>query len=806
MLNRFLARMFRGRPAARPQRSRLSLEQLEDRLVLSGTPSAVGTQTQALTNPSIDGNGATRQYIPAGNYLTVASQTVTVDAATQTGQFKLAFQAQAWSGVSNRVGVRYLIDSQLDANDAVVRSGTSSDAIEDIGSNGWQSLYLNRLITLAPGTHTIVVQVFANNEGIDATQSLSICSVSLNLTGFNTADGQHTADGVLTQALTSPASGRSGQQDITAGSWQTVTSQSVTVGPNKTGVYDLAFQAQARAIMRDHIAVRYLIDGKIDPSDVALTSIGTGADTSEDFSAGNGWGDWHTLLLLHELALTPGNHTISIQVQSDTTVSETANLTVYTPTLSLIGYNLVDGVRGAGGLQTQLPASAVNTAPGQQNLTAGSWQTVASQSVSIVGPRTGLYDFGFQAQALSQFANRVYVRYLIDGQPDPNDLAVAQSSSEADAVVDFNDYTVADSWHSLFLAQLLSLTPGNHIVSVQVYSTTPSPNDQPDLVVAAPTMHLMGFNNVSMSVTPGNPSTFSYDPASHVLTVNGRATVDQFKFTQMTQSAADGTLSTLYTVTMNGSSLTYNSSQLAAIVVKGYGGRNSAQLFTNDTYVGADGLTHETPEQISMAPGGAILQKLDGNGSPYNFLQLMGFTNIRANMGHADSAQLHDSQNNDTFVTVGLTSTMTGFGYKEYVHGAGSVTGFSTTGHDIAYQYDGSGPSTFTATGVTSSTMTGTDQGQSFTNTALGFKYNYGIGRHKGDIANLYDSPGNDVFVAVGTVSSLYSATNRGAYTMFNQATGFGHVNAFSTAGGTDLSYNHAPGLNSVSGFKRVFG
>ncbi len=196
MFQRLFATLFPHRPATgrpqRPQRCRLAVEQLEDRQLLSATPAAIGTLTQTLFNPTLDASGSVVQYITAGNYQTVASQTVTVT-SSQNGLFQLSFQAQAYSGLSTRVGVRYLIDSQYDPNDAVIRAGTGADAIADIGTSGWQTLYLSRLLTLSAGTHTIIVQVYSTTPAATAAQSLAVSSPQFSVVGFSTIDGQGAA-------------------------------------------------------------------------------------------------------------------------------------------------------------------------------------------------------------------------------------------------------------------------------------------------------------------------------------------------------------------------------------------------------------------------------------------------------------------------------------------------------------------------------------------------------------------------------------------------------------------------------------
>jgi hypothetical protein len=790
---------------------------LEDRRLLAGLPAAANLITQTLTNPTVDGTGATLQYLPAGNYQTVANEAVTVGAG-QTGLFQLTFQAQAWSGVSTRVGIRYLIDGQFDPGDAVIRSGTAADVIEDVGSSGWQSLYLTRLVTLSAGTHLVEVQIYSTAQGFTPSQSCAIYAPVLSLLAFNTVDGFPTADGIQVQSLTSPLGGSSNRQAVTVGTWQTVTSANLTVGPSKTGLYDLTFEAIGNVAASTRVTVRYLIDGKVDPRDLSLTSTGPGADVTEDFADAFGGGQWHTVVLSRQLALGIGTHTIAIQVMDSALTSTPAQLAIYTPVLTLIGYNTVDAQHSADGLQTLAVATPVAGAAGQQNVTAGGWQTVASLSVPVAGIRSGLFMLGFQAQAQSSSANRVYVRYLIDGKVDPNDVGIQQSASESDAVEDFFDAGGGDAWHMLSLIRPLAMGPGTHTVSVQVWCTQVGV-DAPDLVIHTPALHVTGINNITPTSgtggtggtggggggTTGGP-TFSYNPTTQVLTINGKASNNQFKFVQSTHAAADGTLTTKYTFTLNGATVSYTSAQLSRVIVNGVGISNTATLYTNDTYIGADGVRHETQEQANLGPGGGILQKFDALGNPFTFLRLAHFTSIYAYMGHADSATYTDSVGNDTFVSAGLSSHMNGNGFYNYVTGAGSVAAMSTNGgHDVAYLYDGSGASTFTATGTISSTMTGTDGGASFTNTALGFMTNYGIARHGGDIANLYDSPGNDVFVGMATLSYMYHYTGR-IQTMYNAASGFSHVNAFSTAGGTDSSFNYAPSKNTVTGFKRIVG
>src|SRR6516162_580709 len=118
MLNRLFRGVDRARGDARMRRCRLTIEQLEDRLVPATAPAVLGVETQALADPANLGSGTQYQVITTGTYQRVASQTVTVGPG-QTGLVDLHFQAQAFAGLATRVGVRYLIDGQVDPNDAV---------------------------------------------------------------------------------------------------------------------------------------------------------------------------------------------------------------------------------------------------------------------------------------------------------------------------------------------------------------------------------------------------------------------------------------------------------------------------------------------------------------------------------------------------------------------------------------------------------------------------------------------------------------------------------------------------------------
>ncbi len=789
MFDRLFARMNKAGKAHKAGHCRPVVELLEDRLVpaTATNPAITGVQTQTLANPA---NTIGRQVIAAGVYQTVASQAVTIT-AKQTGLVNLSFEAQAFAGATNRLGIRYLIDGNPDPSDAALTvAGTEADAVEDIVGNTWQTLRLYHQLTLTAGTHVISVQILGTTVPLNPGDELSVYTPVLSLTGYNVVDLRPAAVGVQTQLPSSPLTGAPGEQVITAGSFQTVSTATVTVGGSQTGVYDLAFQAQAFTSMKNRALVRYLIDGKPDPADAGLAASPGAADTVEDFYDGFGGGAWHTLFLTHQLNLSAGTHTITVQVECTSHGLLGQDLLVFTPTLGLTGYTVIDGTHAADGVQVQTPAGA-------QSITAGAWQTVASKQITLNATNTGTFAFGFQAQAFADRGNRVFVRYLIDGRPDPNDVAASLSPNTADATVDFLDSLgTGGTWQTLALTRLLSLPAGTHTIAVQVECTDPGPTPGQDLSVYAPVLHLTSFNAI-----PQSPY-FHLDPGTATLIINGTAGNDQFTFSQST-SIVSGAPVTTYHFSMNGATANYTSAQVHTVVVNGGGGNDAAVLNTNDTYVGSDHKPHETTELAAFGAGGGVLDRVNASGSAVSFLYVNSFAKVTLNMGRADVASLFaDPSQANTYTTAGLTATMAGSNYSYQVNGAGAVYGYAASARDRSYQNDGSGASTYTVSGTAFSVMQGTDQRRSFFNEGLGFVYNYGIAHHASqDIAIIYDSPNNDVFVGGTSYSYLYSDDASGNFAMFDAVSGFGKVYAYSFVGGIDVAINHDPTVNILTGF-----
>jgi hypothetical protein len=304
-----------------------------------------------------------------------------------------------------------------------------------------------------------------------------------------------------------------------------------------------------------------------------------------------------------------------------------------------------------------------------------------------------------------------------------------------------------------------------------------------------------------VTVTAVIPAGFSLDASSQTLTINDGAA--QFMYWQGSVVDSAGTLHTTYDFAVHGQAIAYPDSQVAQVVVASQGIGNSAILVTNDTYVGTDGMTHETRETAWMRPGGGILYRYNAGGSPITFLQLSGFTISYAYVGRADDAQVTGVKGSgveNIFATGGDYSYVVGGGEFHLVSGARYVYGYAANAADQAWHYDSAGGlDAFVAWGNAYSYISGSDPaGNSFFNVAVGFQVSYGISTHGNAIAYLVDSPGNDVFFGATTYSYLSGSDSAGS--VFNVAEGFALVFAESFLGGTDFAYNYDHNHNILGG------
>jgi hypothetical protein len=487
---------FQGkRPSAsRPSRRPPSLvERLESRQLLSATNplAADGYQTQVPVSPS--SAGAQSQYVTHGSYQTVSSLSVDLSGSgntSATGLFDLSFQAQVRSNsASDQVLVRVLVDGNPDAVDLAF----GHDLIENLTQNNygnWSSLSLTEQLTLTPGvTHTIEVQVQDTAAAGSGLPDLVVWNPVLQATGYNTVDSVAAAVGMSQTQTTA--------QFVAAGNYQTIASLTLNVTAAETGQFALAFQSQVMSnSTSDQVKVRYLIDGNPDPNDLAASQ-GSGADLIQNLIKPSLYSNWGTLSLSQQLTLGVGTHTITVQIEG-TTAAPNANgqdLDVAGTSLALTGYNIIDGQKAASAYQTQTAVSPPGST--SQNITAGSYQTVSSQLLTV-GP--GVVNLAFQAQVSTGSVNdQVVVRYLIDGLPDPNDLAVGQITG-ADLIENLTQSNLGSST-SLSLYHQLTLTGGTHVITIQVQDKSTAGNGAPDLVVSQPVLQLTAENTISGAPT-----------------------------------------------------------------------------------------------------------------------------------------------------------------------------------------------------------------------------------------------------------------------------------------------------------------
>jgi hypothetical protein len=329
-----------------------------------------------------------------------------------------------------------------------------------------------------------------------------------------------------------------------------------------------------------------------------------------------------------------------------------------------------------------------------------------------------------------------------------------------------------------------------------------------DFVVAWSSQYPSGTGSVTWARRyAALPAGFAYTGFNQTLTLTGSATQNNtFTFTQSTTADFSGAPHTLYTFTLNGVRQTLSDLALTRVNLSAPGTGNQATLTTSDTYLGGDGLIHETQENMIVGGGSTQMQKVDSQGHPFTFLQLAGFQSITANAGPNDTGLITGTAGvTNTFVSAGNYAYMNSGAAFYMISGARYVYGFAAGAGDIAYHYDGSGPSALVISGIAYSFMIGTDNGRSFFNEAVGFKSTYGYAQHPGqDTAFFYDSPMNDVFVGNTTNSYMYSSPDGVTFSEFDYVQGFAQVFAYSFVGGTDYAYVNDDNVNHVTGFIRL--
>ncbi len=160
----------------------------------------------------------------------------------------------------------------------------------------------------------------------------------------------------------------------------------------------------------------------------------------------------------------------------------------------------------------------------------------------------------------------------------------------------------------------------------------------------------------------------------------------------------------------------------------------------------------------------------------YNFDQFYGYSG-----GGTDTATLNGSNGDDVMYGLSAYSILVAAGIQQYVVGISSVTGNSGGGSaDIAILYDSQGDDTFVA-GPTTARLFGTG----YSNIANDFDQVHANAYGGNDTATLDGSSGNDTFYGYNTYAQLYSS---GVYYLQTNRFELTHVN-LSSGSGNDLAF-----------------
>jgi hypothetical protein len=360
-------------------------------------------------------------------------------------------------------------------------------------------------------------------------------------------------------------------------------------------------------------------------------------------------------------------------------------------------------------------------------------------------------------------------------------------------------YSLDDSADGRF-----AIDPGTGIVTVANASLIDASGTGPAYRITVRASNCTN-SNTAMFTIAAPPGPFAYDATTHVLTIIATGTQDSFTFSQATAVDSSGVLHATYTFNLDGITKSYADTQLAYVLVHSASGHGTAVLNTNDAYVGSDGKTHPTAEAVTLGPTGEV-QKIDAAGHSYGLLFVSGFDHAYAYLGAIDSGVLLDTAGvANTLVTTPSYSYLNSGNAYYLINGGAYLYGYAANPSDVVYQYAGTGPSTFVASGKEYSFMTGIDVNRTFYNQAVGFAFNYGQATHPGqDTAYLYDSPLDDVFSGDTHQSYLYADNADGSLAYFDQASYFTQVYANSSAGGIDYAYVYDAMVNHTIGFRRI--
>ncbi len=228
-----------------------------------------------------------------------------------------------------------------------------------------------------------------------------------------------------------------------------------------------------------------------------------------------------------------------------------------------------------------------------------------------------------------------------------------------------------------------------------------------------------------------------------------------------------------FTVTINGIANVYSTATYSSIVINADGGADSLDIYDwtgNDTFA-------VDPTEATMDWGS---DGVDVTG--------LGFETVKgiATNGGTDMATLTGTTGADKFYgkeTQAYVYDAAGTDYRYTASGFDTVTGVSGGGDDTAYLYDSTGNDALDVT-VGSATMT---RSGSTTSVASGFAYINGYAVAGGtDVATMTSTTGTDVFTGKDTYAYM---RNDGGADYLLYVTGFGEVTAYGDDSDTAYLY-----------------
>jgi hypothetical protein len=166
------------------------------------------------------------------------------------------------------------------------------------------------------------------------------------------------------------------------------------------------------------------------------------------------------------------------------------------------------------------------------------------------------------------------------------------------------------------------------------------------------------------------------------------------------------------------------------------------------------------------------------NGVQYDFQPAEAASVVFDGGAGANKAVLSGTSGTETVTLRPGSAVLSSAGLLVTIVNTGTITANSEGGSDVARLYDSAGDDTFVA-----DPTYGQLSGNGFSNRANGFRYVFAYASEGGnDTATLLDSAGNDTFDGRNDYAVLYATW------FYNRASGFDTVTAHSTAGGIDIA------------------